>query len=102
VLQQCLIGVGDRLTTMVVVLLSMFVVFLLSRHTSLGVYGTRWAIAIGTIVMAGSYAGYFRAGRWRGEGVGITGANVRQRGAPRTMAGQFALRIHSRPACSDS
>jgi putative MATE family efflux protein len=74
VLQQCLNGVGDTMTTMVVVLVSMFVVqvplaFLLSRHTSLGVYGTRWAIAAGTIVMAGIYAGYFRAGRWKAKSV---------------------------------
>jgi Na+-driven multidrug efflux pump len=70
VLQQCLNGVGDTLTTMLVVLLSMFVVqvplaLFLSRHTSLGLYGTRWAIVAGTIVMAGIYGVYFRAGRWQ-------------------------------------
>jgi putative MATE family efflux protein len=70
VLQQCLNGVGDTLTTMAVVLLSMFGVqlplaFFLSKHTSLGVYGTYWAIALGTIVMAGSYSLYFRLGIWK-------------------------------------
>jgi putative MATE family efflux protein len=70
ILQQCLNGVGDTLTTMLVVLLSMFGVqlplaFFLSQHTSLGVYGTYWAIAIGTVVMAGSYATYFRLGVWK-------------------------------------
>ncbi len=70
VLQQCLNGVGDTLPTMLVVLLSMFAVqvplaYFLSRHTSLGVYGTRWAVAAGTIVMAGIYTAYFRAGRWK-------------------------------------
>jgi len=70
VLQHCLNGVGDTLTTMLVVLLSMFgtqvpLAFFLSRHTSLGVYGTYWAIAIGTVVMASSYAIYFHLGGWK-------------------------------------
>ena len=70
VLQQCLNGVGDTLTTMLITLLGLFVVqlplaFFLSQHTSLGVYGTYWAIAISTIVMAGSYATYFRLGLWK-------------------------------------
>jgi putative MATE family efflux protein len=70
VLQQCLNGVGDTFTVMLVVLLGMFGVqiplaFFLSRHTGLGVYGTYWAIAIGTVVMAISYAVYFRLGRWK-------------------------------------
>ncbi|MCJ7624489.1 MAG: MATE family efflux transporter, partial [Anaerolineaceae bacterium] len=70
VLQQCLNGVGDTLTTMVVTLLGLFVVqlplaFFLSQHTSLGVYGTYWAIAISTVVMAGIYATYFRVGLWK-------------------------------------
>jgi Na+-driven multidrug efflux pump len=74
VLQQCLNGIGDTIPTMVVVLLSMFCIqvplaFFLSRHTDLGVYGTRWAIAIGTIAMAGAYAAYFRAGSWKKRGV---------------------------------
>jgi putative MATE family efflux protein len=70
VLQQCLNGVGDTLTTMLITLLGLFVVqlplaFFLSQHTSLGVYGTYWAIAISTIVMASSYATYFRLGLWK-------------------------------------
>jgi putative MATE family efflux protein len=70
VLQQCLNGVGDTLTTMLVVLLSMFLVqvplaYFLSRSTSLGVYGTRWAIVAGTIAMAITYSVYFRIGRWK-------------------------------------
>ncbi len=74
VLQQCLNGIGDTIPTMVVVLLSMFCIqvplaFFLSRHTGLGVYGTRWAIAIGTVAMAGAYAAYFRAGSWKQRGV---------------------------------
>ncbi len=70
VLQQCLNGIGDTLPVMLVVLLSVFVVqiplaFFLSQHTSLGVYGTYWAIVSGTVVMAGSYATYFKLGRWK-------------------------------------
>lgn len=70
VLQQCLNGVGDTIPTMVVVLLSMFAVqvplaWFLSQHTGAGVYGTRWAIAAGTLVMAVAYAVYFRLGRWK-------------------------------------
>jgi putative MATE family efflux protein len=70
VLQQCLNGMGDTVPTMVVVLVSMFLVqvplaFYLSRYTDLGVYGTRWAIAIGTIAMAIAYALYFRLGYWK-------------------------------------
>ena len=70
VLQQCLNGVGDTLVVMAVTLLGMLAVqlplaFLLSRHTGLGVYGTYWAIAIGTMVMAALYGVYFRIGLWK-------------------------------------
>lgn len=70
VLQQCLNGVGDTLPIMLVVLLSVFgaqipLAFFLSRHTSLGVYGTYWAIVSGTVVMACCYAVYFKLGRWK-------------------------------------
>ena len=70
VLQQCLNGVGDTVPTMLVVLVSMFAfqipfAYVLSNHTNLGVYGTRWAIVIGTIVMAAAYASYFKMGRWK-------------------------------------
>jgi putative MATE family efflux protein len=70
VLQPCLNGVGDTLAVMLVTLLAMLVVqlplaFLLSQHTGLGVYGTYWAIAIGTIVMAALYGTYFRIGLWK-------------------------------------
>ena len=69
-LQQCLNILGDTVPAMSVVLLSIFGVqvplaFLLSQHTGLGVYGTRWAIVIGSVVMAGGYALYFRMGRWK-------------------------------------
>lgn len=74
ILQNCLNGVGDTLTTMLVTLLGMFGVqlplaFFLSRHTSLGVYGTYWAIAISTVLMAGIYAAYFRLGGWKRKNI---------------------------------
>jgi len=55
---------------MLVVLFSMFAfqvpfAYFLSQHTSLGVYGTRWAVAIGSIVMAASYTTYFKLGWWK-------------------------------------
>jgi Na+-driven multidrug efflux pump len=70
VLQQCLNGVGDTLMTMLVVLLGIFGVqvplaFFLSQHTSLGVYGTYWAVVIGTVVQAIAYSTYFRSGKWK-------------------------------------
>jgi len=70
VLQQCLNGTGDTIPVMIVVLFSMFAVqvplaWFLSQHTSVGVYGTRWAIAAGTLVMAVAYVTYFRLGRWK-------------------------------------
>ncbi len=69
-LQSCLNSVGDTVPAMLVVLLSIFVVqvplaFLLSQHTGLGVYGTRWAMVISTVVMALSYILYFRMGAWK-------------------------------------
>jgi putative MATE family efflux protein len=74
VLQQCLNGVGDTLPVMLVVLLSVFgiqipLAFFLSQHTSLGVYGTYWAIVSGTVMMAISYAIYFKLGRWKQKSI---------------------------------
>ncbi len=70
VIQQCLNGVGDTIPVMLVVLISIFVVqiplaFLLTRYTGLGVYGTRWAMVIGTVVMVVCYVVYFKLGRWK-------------------------------------
>ncbi|MEK7353398.1 MAG: MATE family efflux transporter [Chloroflexota bacterium] len=70
VLQQCLTSTGNTMAPALVVLLSIFGVqlplaFFLTRFTSLGVYGTRWAIVISTIVTAVAYAIYFRMGKWK-------------------------------------
>ncbi len=69
-LQPCLSAVGDTLPPMVVSLLIIWVVQLplalfLSRATSLGVYGVRWAIVAGVAVGMVAYAVYFRLGRWK-------------------------------------
>jgi putative MATE family efflux protein len=63
-------GVGDtfvqmltNLATMVLVQLSL--AYVLSRYTSLGVYGIRWAVVIGIVLRAGIYTAYFRTGRWK-------------------------------------
>lgn len=69
VLQQCLNGAGDTLPVMLVTLLGLGLelplAYALSQHTGLGVQGTYWAIAIGTIFMAAIYATYFRLGFWK-------------------------------------
>ena len=70
VLQQCLTSTGNTLVPATVVLISTFVVqiplaFVLTRYTSLGVYGSRWAIVAYTLVNAASYAIYFKMGKWK-------------------------------------
>ncbi len=69
-MQNCLNGLGDTIPTMFVVLIGTFAVqvplaYFLSRQTDLGAYGTRWAIAIGTLATAACYAAYFAMGRWK-------------------------------------
>jgi putative MATE family efflux protein len=69
-LQNCLNVIGDTLPAMLIVLLSTFAVqiplaYALSQHTGMGVYGTRWAIVIGTVVMGVGCALYFRLGAWK-------------------------------------
>lgn len=70
VFQQCLNGVGDTVVPMVVMmvnfwLLQVVLAFFLTRHTSFGVYGVRWAIVIGTATAAIVYTVYFKMGRWK-------------------------------------
>jgi putative MATE family efflux protein len=73
-LQQALNSVGDTVPIMLIVLLSIFglqipLAYILSRYTSMGVYGTRWAIVIGTVFMAVIYAIYFQMGRWQRKNI---------------------------------
>jgi len=70
VMQNCISGSGDTLPPMLITLAMLWMVqlplaFLLSRFTSLGVYGVRWAIVISFIVGAIAYITYFWGGRWK-------------------------------------
>jgi putative MATE family efflux protein len=70
VLQSCIAGAGDTIPTMIISVAMIWVVqmplaFLLSRYTSLGVYGLRWAIVANVLAGAIAYTIYFRLGRWK-------------------------------------
>jgi len=69
-LSMCLNGVGDTIVPMITNLVTMLGVQLilawwLSQHTSLGVYGVRWAAVSGIVVRAVIYTTYFQRGRWK-------------------------------------
>jgi putative MATE family efflux protein len=70
ILQNCISGAGDTLPPMLITLAMLWVVqmplaFVLSRFTSLGVYGVRWAIVISFSIGAIAYLLYFGTGRWK-------------------------------------
>ena len=70
VLQNCLAGAGDTVPNMIISMaiiwiLQLPVAFLLSKYTSLGVYGVRWAMVVSTVSGAIAYVVYFRLGRWK-------------------------------------
>lgn len=70
VLQQSIQGAGDTVPPMFVSIASIWVIqipvaYILSNHTSLGVYGARWAIVAGTFLGLICYLVYFRMGRWK-------------------------------------
>ena len=70
VLQQCLTTTGDTVVPAMVVLFSIFAVqiplaYFMTRHTGLGVNGTRWAIVISTAATAAAYLTYFKLGKWK-------------------------------------
>jgi putative MATE family efflux protein len=70
VMQSCIAGAGDTLPNMIVSIAMVWAVqlplaFLLSRETSLGIYGIRWALVITTFVGAVAYTTYFIAGKWK-------------------------------------
>ncbi len=69
-LSMCLNGVGDTVITMVTNLTTMWgfaitMAYILSQHTSLGVYGIRWAMVGGIVIRAVIYGVYFKIGRWQ-------------------------------------
>jgi Na+-driven multidrug efflux pump len=74
VLMSCLNGVGDTwaptLNTMVTLWgVQMPLAYLLSRFTTLEVFGVRWAMVIAVVVRAAVYVVYFRTGRWKNKKV---------------------------------
>jgi putative MATE family efflux protein len=69
-LSMCLNGIGDTVITMVTNLTTMWgfaitMAYVLSQHTSLGVYGIRWAMVGGIVIRTVIYAVYFKMGRWK-------------------------------------
>lgn len=72
VLMQCINGVGDTITPMIVTIVTMGAVMLplayyLPRITDLGVYGVRWAMVFGNLLRAVIYLVYFKMGRWKNK-----------------------------------
>lgn len=69
-LSMCIDGIGDTTITMLVTILTMWVVqvplaYVLPNFTDLGVYGIQWAIVSALIIRAAVYAIYFHSGRWK-------------------------------------
>ncbi len=69
VLQSCISGAGDTIPPL---LIAVVIVWALQvplgaslSHTSLGVFGVRWAIVAGAMLSMVAYAAYFRLGRWK-------------------------------------
>jgi putative MATE family efflux protein len=70
IMQNCISGSGDTVPIMIISMASLWIAqlplaFILSRYTSLGVYGVRWAIVAGFVAGAIAYLIYFRQGRWK-------------------------------------
>lgn len=70
VLMQCINGVGDTITPMIVTILTMGGIMLplayfLPKITDLDVYGIRWAMVIGNLTRGLIYLIYFKLGRWK-------------------------------------
>jgi len=69
-LSMCIDGIGDTMVTMLVTLLTMWLIqvplaYVLPNFTRLGVYGVQWAIVAALIMRAAIYFVYFRSGRWK-------------------------------------
>lgn len=70
VMVSCLNGVGDTVVTMVVTLVTLWLVqiplaWLLPQVTDLGVYGIRWAVIVALLLRTVVYVVYFQHGRWK-------------------------------------
>jgi putative MATE family efflux protein len=69
-LMSCIAGAGDTLPNMLINIGMIWIVqiplaYLLSNHTSLGVYGIRWAYVASVAAACIAYFAYFRSGRWK-------------------------------------
>ena len=70
VLSMCVEGVGDTLPSMIVTLVTMWLVqiplaYYLPEFTNLGVHGVQWAIVAALLVRAVFFTTYFKMGRWK-------------------------------------
>jgi Na+-driven multidrug efflux pump len=70
VISLCVEGVGDTMVTMIVTLLTMWVIqiplaWFLPKYTSLGVNGVQWSISIALVARALLFTIYFKTGRWK-------------------------------------
>jgi putative MATE family efflux protein len=71
VLQNCISGAGDTLPPMVIGLIIVWIIQIplgwYLSHTSLGVFGVRWAVVCGGFINMVAYTLYFRSGRWKNK-----------------------------------
>lgn len=70
VLMNCLQGAGDTLPTMVIGIVTTWVItiplaYFLPLHTSWGATGIRWAMTFSVLVGATANVVYFRTGKWK-------------------------------------
>jgi putative MATE family efflux protein len=70
VLMNCLQGAGDTMPTMLIAIITAWVVtiplaYFLPRYTDWGVISIRWAISASSVIYAIANVIYFRTGRWR-------------------------------------
>ena len=70
VLQNCIAGAGDTVPNMIISIAQIWAVllplaFVLSRYTSLDVYGILWAMVASTAAGSLAYIWYFMTGRWK-------------------------------------
>jgi putative MATE family efflux protein len=70
VLQQCIAGAGDTVPPMIISIVSIWAIqiplaFVFSGWSSLGFFGIRWAMVVGSVFGAVAYVIYFRRGSWK-------------------------------------
>ncbi len=70
IISLCVEGVGDTLFTMIVTLVSVWLMlvplsYFLPKVGELGMYGIRWAVVIAQVFRGVVYIFYFRWGRWK-------------------------------------